>query len=316
MRPILFVIPDWLPLIGGMPLYSYGLMLGISFIVGWYLAFHFTEKDNIESRFTTRTLIYVIIGSLIGARILFFISNPDKWHGVGSFLKLRQGGLIAYGGYIGGTVTAVVYCYRKKVNFWRFADHVAPSMALGLGFTRIGCFLYGCDYGKVTDSSLGMIFPKWSEESIGLKLNGSPAYLHHLQHQLINTDAAASLPVYPTQIYSSINGFIAFALLMWAYKKRTFYGQILLVFMAYYAITRFLLEIIRDDLQRGSVWIFSTSQFISIIVLAVTAYLYKRQREDRIPEGDPVPVVVFDKAGKSEEKRHSKRKGRKKKKKK
>ena len=78
----------------------------------------------------------------------------------------RHSGRTAYGGYIGGTLAAIVATRLLKVPFWRFADAVAPTLALGLGVVRIGCFCFGCDYGFQTDE-WGVVFPEGSRNPSG-----------------------------------------------------------------------------------------------------------------------------------------------------
>lgn len=315
MRPYLFRLPDWLPgLFSGRPIFSYGVMLGLSFIFGWYLTSYFATKEGFDRKVTANTLFLAIVGALFGARLLFFVSNPSIPLSFKSFFAYQDGGLVAYGGYLGGIVFSYVYLRLKRNNFFAFADQATPQLALGLGFTRVGCFLYGCDYGRPTDSFLGIHFPRWGFDAalsqFGLH-KGSAAFNHHVNkcvqllagvdklgdidyntsnltatmieqckaagakvHGTKSFEALAqvmtqSFAVHPTQLYASLAGFAIFGLLLWARSHRRFDGQVFLLFLLVYGAFRFLIEFVRDDLQRGNVGVLSTSQFISLCLVAV-----------------------------------------------
>ncbi len=122
--------------------------------------------------------------------------------------------------------------------------------------TRIGCYLFGCDFGKPLPlgapdwlKSLGT-FPHWADGTLPHG-SGAPAWVQHVQHNWVASDSAASLPVHPTQIYESLVGATLLALLFWVRKNLRFRGQVFLVFTFAYGVLRFLLEMIRDDVERG-----------------------------------------------------------------
>jgi phosphatidylglycerol:prolipoprotein diacylglycerol transferase len=282
-------------LTGNVPIYSYGVMLGISFVLGWILTLRWAKKAGIDPEVSRTCLFLVIVFAIVGARLLFVFTNLERFEGRwGDIFMLRQGGLVAYGGMIGGTLAAYVYLKLKKVNFWEFADYAAPSIALGLMFTRIGCFLYGCDYGKPAPGlALAVRFPGKALE----KCEGAPAFEHHCQCITgiapAGTDCTAiagnlqdgglaSLPVHPTQLYEAGVGLALFALLWLSLRYRRFYGQTFLLLVLFYAVARYLIEMLRDDPQRGGVWIFSTSQLIGVLLiplgLGLLFYLAKKQR--------------------------------------
>ncbi len=273
MHPILVNIP-----IINHPIYAYGAMLGLAFISGWYLSMYFANREGIPYKITYNTFIIVIISSLIGARVAHLITNPDTWgvlHERGFFGALfasKCEGLVAYGGYIGGTLSAWAYFRLKKMDFWSMVDCTTPGMVLGLGITRIGCFLAGCCHGIPTDSFWGMRFPP-----------GSPASYAFLDRALAGR--LPSPPVYPTQLFESLLGFVLFPLSIWAVKRRTFTGQAFLLMVPFYAVGRFLLEFIRGDTDRGTVWGLSTSQFIGVVLVMVVIglYLWRRQIAQPVP---------------------------------
>ncbi len=263
MHPILFRIPFI-----DMPVYSYGVMLGLAFIAGWYVGMHLIAREGIEYRTAVWAYAMVVVFALIGARLAHMISNPQTvrmyglWH---ALMASKFEGLVAYGGYIGGTLAAWVYSRLRGIDFWSLADCTTPSMVLGLGFTRIGCFLAGCCHGKVTDLPWGMVFPAGAQASRNPDCIPAGAI----------PGTVPSLPVHPTQLYESAVGFILFPVAWYLVKKRKFTGQAFLVMIVSYAVARFLLEFIRADSDRGTVFsVFSTSQFIGLVLVPLAIGLY------------------------------------------
>jgi phosphatidylglycerol:prolipoprotein diacylglycerol transferase len=162
----------------------------------------------------------------------------------------------------------------------------APAVVLGTAITRIGCLLFGCDYGARSDLPWAIAFPK-----------ESPAWKHHVHDLGLAANALWSYPVHPTQLYESLAGLFLFGLLMFLRRYRRFSGQVFLGWVLGYGILRPLIEIVRDDDQRGNVGPLSTSQFIGIVSvlfgLALLVHLVRRYRRD--PEGLRLwqqPVIV------------------------
>jgi phosphatidylglycerol:prolipoprotein diacylglycerol transferase len=282
MRPILFRLPvvHW-------AIYSYGVMLGISLIVGWYLSLTLAARDGLPRERMASCYVYTAVAAVIGARLLYVLTNLDRFDSLVELLQIREGGLVAYGGFLGGLLASWIYCRVQRIPLLAWADCAVPSLATGLFFTRIGCFLYGCDYGSPSHVPWAVSFPGISPMAPG----GSPAYQLQEQRGLLPPGAAHSLPVHPTQIYESLLGLAIFALLMLVRRRRRFSGETFLWFGLSYGVGRFLLEYLRGDDQRGSLWGLSTSQVISlaIIPLCVAAYVWLLRRWKE----DPGPTQVW-----------------------
>jgi phosphatidylglycerol---prolipoprotein diacylglyceryl transferase len=253
----------------GQPLYAYGMALGLSFISAWYLGMYFANREGLPYKTTVTAYTVAILFALIGARVAHLITNPDSWRFEQGFIVAlfasKCEGLVAYGGYIGGTLAVLVYLKMKKEDFWSLADCTTPSMVLGLGITRLGCFFAGCCHGQPTDLPWGVVFPPGSPASHAFPA-GSGA-------------AVSSLAVHPTQLYESMVGFLLVPVALFLLKRRKFTGQTFLLLIPMYAIARFFLEFIRGDGDRGTVvGTISTSQFIGIVLvpLAIGLYLWRR----------------------------------------
>jgi phosphatidylglycerol:prolipoprotein diacylglycerol transferase len=170
---------------------------------------------------------------------------------------------VAYGGFIGGLVGSWAFLSPKKIRLLAWADDAVPSLASGLLITRIGCYLFGCDFGKRLSEgaphwlkTLGT-FPHWPTGTLASG-DGSPAFVRHLdlyrgtplETELVRMNT--SFPVHPTQIYESLVGLVLLVLLLWQRKYVRFRGQVFFLFVFGYGVLRFLLEIWRDDVERGN----------------------------------------------------------------
>ncbi|MCA9618212.1 MAG: prolipoprotein diacylglyceryl transferase, partial [Myxococcales bacterium] len=263
MHPILFRIPlGWdLPFVGhvdAIPIYSYGVMLGLSLVVGWYLTLGLAEREGLPRETMANNYVVTALAAVVMSRVLYIVTNLDEFHSLGDVLSMRRGGLVAYGGFIGGYLGSWFYLKRKNIRLMPWADVAVPSLASGLAITRIGCYLFGCDYGRPLAESapawlkkLGT-FPRW-DDSLMPAGSGSPAWVEHVRERGLDPLSDHSLPVHPTQIYESLVGLMLLVLLLWARKRQRFRGQIFFLFTFAYGVCRFLLEIIRDDPERGNV---------------------------------------------------------------
>jgi len=231
--------------IGPLTVYGYGLMIGIGVVVALFWATKRGAKRGINEDNALSILLIAVIVGFAGAKVLYVITD---WK---YFLRdplgaLGSEGFVVYGGIITGLLGCYIFCRRKKILFMDALDVFMPPVAAAQGFGRIGCFLAGCCYGKATDSVFGVIFP----------LGGAPA-----------------VPVWPTQLFSSAGDFLI-ALVLALYDRRDHAkGNVGALYLILYSVGRFLIEFLRDD-PRGSVGLFSTSQFISLFMLPFGIALY------------------------------------------
>ena len=285
MKPYLFRLPEWLGRIpewfpglggvqiGGRPIFSYGVMLGLSFLIGAILALRLSCRLGADRSKTPGVMLWAAIGAILGARILYFVASAPEAFTLARFFRFQDGGLVAYGGFLGGIGAGIVAARWLKTDLLSTADGIAPALLLGTGITRTGCFLYGCDYGLPTSLPWALHFPRWDNPAITPWIKGNaPAYADHVNKALVTHGAGFSDGVHPTQLLMSINGFIGFAVLMLMLPYRRFRGQLLAAFLIYYGITRFLVELLRGDAIRGVGVMgtpFSTSQLISVLLVPV-----------------------------------------------
>ncbi len=277
-----------------LPIYSYGVMLGLSLVVGWYLTLTLSERDGLPKETMANCYVVTAIAAIIGSRVLYIATNMDEFRvnqhdtasaiDYASFFALRRGGLVAYGGFLGGYLGSWLYLRNHNIRLLPWADVCVPSLASGLLITRIGCYLFGCDFGTRLPATappflakLGT-FPHWASGTLDGAGDGPPAWTKHLDAAGHGTPAAAELmkmnhswPVHPTQIYESIVGLALLALLLWQRKHQKFRGQIFFLFAFAYGYLRFLIEMLRDDSERGEFGTFPLHLFIpgALFVMAI-----------------------------------------------
>jgi len=242
------------------PIHTYGLMLLIGFYAGWLLALRRARKEGVAGKHISDMLVYTVVSGIIGARLLYVITEWNSFNSFADCFKIWQGGLVFYGGLAAGTVTLVIVIVRRRLSIPKIADILAPSIALGLVFGRIGCFAYGCCQGIVAEHfPLSVQFPgrfiaagiDRVNQKILVEPDGSPAFLEHVRQGLIPIPKVPgpshSLPVYPAQLMESFDSLLICLLLLFFFRHRKRYGEVFLLFGALYSLQRFFLEMIRAD---------------------------------------------------------------------
>src|SRR6188768_647948 len=243
-------------LLESLPIYSYGAMLCASLVVGWFLTLWLGERDGLSRELLANCYFVTAIAALVGSRMLYVLTNLHEFRDLLDVLAVRRGGLVAYGGFVGGFFGSWWYLRRRAVALLPWADIAVPSLASGLLLTRVGCYLFGCDFGKPLSSlapswlkRLGT-FPRWPSDV--LDGAGSPAWLQHVDQRGLSVSSLTSLPVHPTELYESFVGALLLLLLWRVGKARRFPGESFFAFTFGYGYLRFWVELWRDDNERGS----------------------------------------------------------------
>jgi phosphatidylglycerol:prolipoprotein diacylglycerol transferase len=279
MRPVLFRLP-----LADLPVYGYGFMLGLALVLGCNLALYLAWRDGVGVGRMARASVAIAVLALLGSRVLHLLVNPAELARPLAWLDLR-GGIVAYGGFIGGTLATYVFLGRGGTGFLRAADLLAPPVALGILLTRVGCFLNGCDFGVPTSAPWAVRFPR--DRGLGLPWNPgpSPAWRLHVESgaalggETVSAGSPLSLPVHPTQLYEALLGLVLLAVLAALWRRPRFRGALFLTLCAGYGLGRALIECVRGDEQRGVLLGLATSQFLGLgtALLAVVAALVLRR---------------------------------------
>ena len=217
--------------IGWFELHSYGLFLAIAFLSGIYIAVKNAGKIGFDPNIIMNSSMIIIISSLIGSRFLYVIFHLNEFKGnyldiINPFQSSGEfgiAGLTMLGGLIFAILSVLFYVKIKRTSFFVIADILSPSVALGIGITRIGCFLNGCCFGKECNLPWGVVFHP-----------DSPAgYYFYNKH------------IHPTQLYSALGGFLIFFILTYMKKYKLSIGFIFFSFVFLYSINRFIIDFFR-----------------------------------------------------------------------
>src|SRR5216117_3009845 len=243
--------------LGPVTVYTYGVLLAAAYLLGLKLAMVRAKARGLDANRVLDLGIYIIISALVGAKLLLlvtdfrtFSANPRE------LLTLARSGGVFYGGLILAVSVALWYIRRIGLPLWTTCDVFAPGIALGHVIGRFGCLFAGCCYGKETSVPWAITFTDpFAAANVGTPLNR---------------------PLHPTQLYESGAELLILGVLLWTERRgRPFAGRTFWLYMLLYAISRFIIEFFRGD-ERGMVFMFSTSQFISLLLapLALVMLVY------------------------------------------
>ena len=229
--------------IGPFTVYGYGLMIAIGVLVAYSVGEYRAKKRSLDPDSLFWLTISCLIGGILGAKLLFFLVEIKSIIANPKILLDVTHGFVVYGGIIGGIGVGYLFCKIKKLPFLKYFDLVMPSIAIAQGFGRVGCMFAGCCYGRETDSWFHVIY-----QASDFAPNG--------------------VTLIPTQLIMAILNFAHFFILAYLAKKVVKQdGQVAGFYLVFYSFGRFFLEYLRND-PRGEVKMFSTSQFISLFILA------------------------------------------------
>lgn len=207
--------------LGRFPVYSYGIFLGIAFLVGIIFAIRRASRFNVTPESVMEAASLCIIGAVLGSRFAYVFLHFDYYRRYPlHILSFREGGLTFYGGVLGAIILTVPYLHLKRYKLAAFFDLFTPPLALGYAIARIGCFLNGCCYGRVSPFPffpLGVHFP-------------------HLEGFR-----------YPTQVYATGYSLLILFILLRIERTRRFQGELFLDYLGLYGIARFFIEYLRDE---------------------------------------------------------------------
>jgi phosphatidylglycerol:prolipoprotein diacylglycerol transferase len=250
---------------GPVAIYTYGFMMMLAFFLGIMLAVKRGARAGFQGGTIWDLSLWILFSSLVGARALYVATHLKEFQGdwLSMINPIQPDGRFGIAGMdlLGGVALAVAvsiwYIRRKKLNLWKLADVIAPSLALGIALGRIGCFANGCCYGGPTHSFLGMIFPP-----------GSPA-----------GSEFPGISVLPTQLLESIWTMALFAGLIYADRWKKFEGFSFSLFLIGYGAWRILIDMVRvyvpsEFLIHTSAVYLTVYQAMAFVMLVAGIVLY------------------------------------------
>jgi phosphatidylglycerol:prolipoprotein diacylglycerol transferase len=258
MYPVLFEV-------GGVPIYTYGLLLAAAYLLGLQFALVRGRRRGLDPNRVMDLGIWIIVSALVGAKLLLLVVEFDTFsRNPRELFSLVRSGGVFYGGLIAAVAVALWYLRRHRMPVWTVTDAFAPGIALGHVVGRLGCLFAGCCFGRPTSVPWAITFTnRYAAENVGTPLG---------------------VPLHPTQLYEAGAELLILVLLLAterrgrAFPGRTFWGYMLL-----YGVSRFVIEFYRGD-SRGMIWMLSTSQFVSALIVPVSIIMLVILARRRNPE--------------------------------
>ena len=255
--------------VGSVTLYTYGLLLAVSYLLGLWLAMARAKQRGLNANRVLDLGIYIIIAALVGAKLLLLIVDFDQyWNDPRQLMSLLQSAGVFYGGLILAVTVAFWYILRHGLPLWTTCDVFAPAIALGHVTGRLGCLAAGCCYGKPTDVPWAIVFTNPLAANQGTPLG---------------------IPLHPTQLYEAGAELLILVLLLATERRgKPFPGRTFWAYLFLYAVSRYVIEIYRGD-PRGVVpWLdISTSQFISLVLAPLSLFMlfWLQRANPETPDG-------------------------------
>lgn len=249
MHPICFYVFSW-------PIYWYGVMVALAFLLAvahWNVL---GKRQGREPGFGSELALWLVIGGVAGARLAYVAANWKEY--VADPLRIlfiREGGLVFYGGWLGGMVALLLFSHRKKEPLLSLADFAISAIPLAHAVGRIGCFLNGCCYGSPTTVSWGV----YMEDAIR----------------------------HPTQLYEFIVNMIVYIAMWVAVAKKPRSGALLALYLTTYPVGRFIIEFFRGD-PRIRFTGLTLAQLTSLAMMLAGIFLWRAvQRKPDVVERPP-----------------------------
>ncbi|MEW5705910.1 MAG: prolipoprotein diacylglyceryl transferase [Actinomycetota bacterium] len=250
MFPILFKI-------GSFSIHTYGVAIAVAFLAGILLIRREAKRKEMNPDMAYDIVLFALIGGIIGARVAYVLDNWNVFAAnPAQIFAVWQGGLVFYGGFIGGALAIISLLKIKKLPIGKVADIVAPSVALGSAIGRLGCFSNGCCYGKETSLPWGVTFtnPLSSARPLGV-------------------------PLHPTQLYDFAYNLLIFGTL-WGLRSRIKSdGLLFWIYITMYGFFRFMIEFLRTNpefyLGMSGSQVFSAVMFVAGLAV-IFGYYFRR----------------------------------------
>ncbi len=233
----------------GRPIYWYGILVAAGFLAALVHWSRFAARAGQPSDRGADLALWAMVGGMVGARLFFVLAHLDHYrsHPI-EMLRIDRGGLVFYGGLIGGVAAVVLLARRRRTSLWPLGDFAVTALPLGHAFGRLGCFLNGCCYGHAA--------PVWAP---AVNLEGA------LRHPVQLYEAGFNLLLY--------GGLWA----LWLRRTRPRPGLTLAVYLAGYGTGRFFLEFLRGDTPPVAAGL-SGAQLLSLALIAVSPLVLRLAR--------------------------------------
>ena len=263
MHPILIDF-GWreVPLLGRTHIYlgTYGVLFALAALAGWFVWMSVARRDGLAVDRIVDIGFYALFTGIIGSKVGLVLTDPGYFLASPAALlwTLRAAGVLLVG-VVAGVATVALTSRRAGIPFWAVLDSMAPSLALAQAIGRIGCFMAGCCYGR---QAPGLPWGVCFTDPAAAAISGTPICNP-------NDPPASRNILHPVQLYQAGADVLLFLLLLYlARTRKMFMGARALLFIVAYSVSRFLIELLRGDAERGLYQLPGTS-----LVLSTSQYL-------------------------------------------
>ena len=252
MEPIAFQI-------GALTIRWYGVMAALGFIAAMFLLEYNRRFANVSKDQCSTLLFLAMVTGILGARIFYVVQffhyyRDNLWN----IIRIDQGGLVFYGGFLLAFFSVIFYSWRKKLDIIRVLDIFVPALTAAHGLGRIGCFLNGCCYGRATTAWWGIKAPAGS----------------------VLEFSAGNLPLHPVQLLEAGENFLLCIFFCWLLRKSR-RGVVISVYLIIYGVLRFFNETLRgDNVLYGGL---TPAQWIGIVLCSAGCgllYFFMRKHDE------------------------------------
>jgi phosphatidylglycerol---prolipoprotein diacylglyceryl transferase len=259
--------------LGPVEITGYGIMMMVGFLMGGWLITLELRRRGLYEEYAADITVAAVVGGIVGAKLWYWVLNGGS--------LFSRGGLVWYGGFIGGAVAVILNGWRLKVPI-RWTLHLtAPALAAAYALGRIGCFIVNDDYGHPTTLPWGVKFPQGLPPSTAQQMRetfGIPVPP--------GTDPSTVLAVHPTQLYEAALMLGVFAILWRCRRADRPIGWLFGVYLVFAGVERFLIEFVRakDDRVFGALTI---AQVVSVLLILAGGAVLAGWRTGRGVEAGP-----------------------------
>ncbi|MFN0158144.1 MAG: prolipoprotein diacylglyceryl transferase [Bacteroidota bacterium] len=270
MIPVLFEI-------GPLKVYSYGLMLGVGFLLGSYILSLELKRRKLDPNMASTITILAVVFGIAGAKMLYLLEHWNQFVADPFGQAFSAGGLTWYGGFIVGMTAIMMYVRAKKVPFLRVWDCLAVGLILAYGVARLGCHFSGDgDYGFPTDLAWGTNY-----ENGTYPPSRAFAIFPEITSQFPGGKVPDNTPCHPTPVYEMLLGIIGFVIIWKLRTKPWPDGKLFMLYLMFSSTFRFSVEFLR--LNPRLLFGLSEAQLISIVLflLGMAGFFYLSAKQQQ-----------------------------------
>ena len=256
-------------MIGNFSIAFYGIVIALGMVLAFIFIMKEAKRVGYKQDDFMDLFIFGIIFGVIGARIYYVIFSWDDYkNNLLQIFNIRGGGLAIYGGIIGGTITVIVLCHIKKLNFWKCADVIVFGVLIGQICGRWGNFFNREAFGGYTDGLFAMRIPIDA-------VNRAQDITAEMKANIVTVNGIDCIQVHPTFLYESLFNLCVFLFLLWYRKRKKFDGEIFFLYIGLYGLGRSIIEGLRTDQLLLPGTSIAVSQLLGIcLFVGSAAYLW------------------------------------------